>query len=859
MNSKVFLGPMSKNIVDTVIEYSNSFGLSFTFIPSRRQVEYDGGYVNNWTTKDFVDYVKTKGKYISVERDHGGPGQGTNMDDGLDSFKEDCKYMDVIHIDPWKKYQDYESGLNETIKALNYCYNENPNLFFEIATEEGIRRFEVDELERFILDLQKQIKPEIYERIKYFVVQCGTGLLEASNIGYYEKDRLQKMVALCKKYGFISKEHNGDWVTTNLMREKFELGLDCINVAPELGQIETKAILKEIKKIENNEKRNELLENFYQICLNSKKWVKWVSKDFKPDENKEKLINICGHYVFSYKEFKEIKSKLPNVDKFIKRDLLIKLREYHSLYDSYYKVLITTSGVGSRLGNLTQYTNKSLIKVGDKFAICHIIEKYNKHLEFVITLGYYGQFVKDFLELAYPYHYFNFVWVDKYEGEGSSLAYSLLQAKKELQNPFIFNCCDALTKDKIKIPNVNTLFINDKQTDASSYATINIQDDNYVKSLNSKSHSINFDYIYTGISFIKNYNLYWKTLDDLYNNNPQSFELGDVDVVQNMLQNISGQFKYHKLDKWYDTGSLSEMVNKIKKEYTSKYVVLDKLTESISFFDKYVIKFFYDKEVSLSRVKRGMHLYPLTPKILDYRENFTKIELIEGEVMSNILTHGEIKALLNWSNKNLWTNNSSINPKFSSICKKFYYNKTINRINESLKTITDYKIINNLEIGSIQSILDKVNFDNLYTTEHTNFHGDFILDNIIKTKTSYKLLDWRQNFGGDLYNGDKYYDLAKLRHNIIFNHENINNKLFDLKLGCMTESVDVELKCNYTLINQLNDFDKFVLENDMDLQKIKILTAIIWLNMSPLHEYPLNEFLFYFGKYNLYLQLNNKL
>ena len=90
--------------------------------------------------------------------------------------------------------------------------------------------------------------------------------------------------------------------------------------------------------------------------------------------------------------------------------------------------------------------------------------------------------------------------------------------------------------------------------------------------------------------------------------------------------NISGQFKYHKLDKWYDTGSLSEMVNKIKKEYTSKYVVLDKLTESISFFDKYVIKFFYDKEVSLSRVKRGMHLYPLTPKILDYRENpFTRL------------------------------------------------------------------------------------------------------------------------------------------------------------------------------------------------------------------------------------------
>ena len=62
MEQKIFLGPMSKNIVDTVIEYSNAFNLPFTFIPSRRQVEYNGGYVNNWTTEEFVRYVKNKGK-----------------------------------------------------------------------------------------------------------------------------------------------------------------------------------------------------------------------------------------------------------------------------------------------------------------------------------------------------------------------------------------------------------------------------------------------------------------------------------------------------------------------------------------------------------------------------------------------------------------------------------------------------------------------------------------------------------------------------------------------------------------------------------------------------------------------------
>ena len=41
-----------------------------------------------------------------------------------------------------------------------------------------------------------------------------------------------------------------------------------------------------------------------------------------------------------------------------------------------YKVLITTSGIGSRLGNLTEYTNKGLVRVGKKPSISYIIESY---------------------------------------------------------------------------------------------------------------------------------------------------------------------------------------------------------------------------------------------------------------------------------------------------------------------------------------------------------------------------------------------------------------------------------------------------------------------------------------------------
>ena len=63
---KFFIGPMSRNVVDAVIEVNKETDLKIGFIPSRRQVESDGGYVNNWTTKMFSNYVKSKSNSIFI-------------------------------------------------------------------------------------------------------------------------------------------------------------------------------------------------------------------------------------------------------------------------------------------------------------------------------------------------------------------------------------------------------------------------------------------------------------------------------------------------------------------------------------------------------------------------------------------------------------------------------------------------------------------------------------------------------------------------------------------------------------------------------------------------------------------------
>jgi fructose/tagatose bisphosphate aldolase len=322
---RFFIGPVTKNTVDTVISYSEDHDANFVFIPSRRQIENTGGYVNGFTTELFTDYVRSRTNKVLIERDHGGPGQGKTQDDGYESLREDCKHFDLIHIDPWKKYAAFDDALKWTVDMINFCYALNPQIEYEVGTEEGIRPIEADELDQFATCLRAALQPEVFAKIKYLVIQCGTRLLEQSNIGVYNEEKLAAMLNVCKKHGLTAKEHNGDWISPSVVESKSKAGLTCINIAPEFGEIESSVLIKKFS--ENPED----LEEFYNICYESGAWKKWVSADFIPHENKIKLIKICGHYVLSTPQFlSDIKSNFPNIDKEIQNNINNKLNELYS-------------------------------------------------------------------------------------------------------------------------------------------------------------------------------------------------------------------------------------------------------------------------------------------------------------------------------------------------------------------------------------------------------------------------------------------------------------------------------------------------------------------------------------------------
>ena len=115
------------------------------------------------------------------------------------------------------------------------------------------------------------------------------------------------MTEVCKFHNVLSKEHNGDYLDEEEFKLRFRIGLDALNIAPEFGTDETKILLSMFEEAGDSKSK----EDFYNLCQESRKWEKWIGKDFVADsEDKKKELSICsGHYVFGSSKFSEIKDR----------------------------------------------------------------------------------------------------------------------------------------------------------------------------------------------------------------------------------------------------------------------------------------------------------------------------------------------------------------------------------------------------------------------------------------------------------------------------------------------------------------------------------------------------------------------
>lgn len=507
-----------------------------------------------------------------------------------------------------------------------------------------------------------------------------------------------------------------------------------------------------------------------------------------------------------------------------------------------YKVLIPTAGIGSRLNELTKYLNKSLIDISGKPAISRIIDMFPKNCEFVIALGYKGELVKQFLSLAYPNKKFYFSNVEKYEGIGSGLGLTILSAEEYLKEPFVFCSCDTIIEGEILYPDKNIAYFSERNN-KNQYRTLHIEGEK-VKELLEKDEAKETSMPYIGLCSIKDWELFW---NEMYKGKEEALKIGESYPLKEFAHK---GILYAQEVKWFDTGNLKEL-EKTREHFKQKNApnILPKPDEAIWFVEDNVIKYSNNKNFIKDRVERTKYLKGFVPEITASTNNMYIYKKVDGYVLSKIEDISIFKKLLDFA-QTFWQ--KEMPPAdFKEICKKFYYDKTIERIELYYKTFnqTDKEtIINGEKLPKLDEILKNINWGNIFNGTAGRFHGDFHFENILYDGKTDKFifLDWRQNFGGIKEAGDIYYDLAKLLHGLIICHELIAQNKFNVELNgnivnYTFDRKQILIECEKYYYNWLRD-------NGYDEKKVKILTALIYLNIATLHHNPYCHLLYYLGK-----------
>ena len=361
------VGPMSKNCVDATIELADEYKTPLMLIASRRQIDseqFGGGYVENWSTKKFADYVRSKdiNQNIILARDHGGPwqnelekSQNMNLKDAMQSAKDSYRAdidagFHMLHIDPSVDIHSQPNAdqvLERVYELYDFCWSyaqqKDQDIIFEIGTEEQSGgNNSKDELEYTLENMRKFCKNNKIPFPSFIVIQAGTRVMETKNIGSFDSPirvenelppeiQIPQMIDICNKYGIFMKEHNTDYLSTDSLKWQPRLGIHAANIAPEFGVAETRAFIDMLKEGGHTD----LLDEFLKISYESMKWKKWMLKN--TDANDTDRAIIAGHYVFSSNEFIKLKAKalkkIDNLEGFLKKKVKESIFRYMNAFN----------------------------------------------------------------------------------------------------------------------------------------------------------------------------------------------------------------------------------------------------------------------------------------------------------------------------------------------------------------------------------------------------------------------------------------------------------------------------------------------------------------------------------------------
>jgi len=309
-----------------------------------------------------------------------------------------------------------------------------------------------------------------------------------------------------------------------------------------------------------------------------------------------------------------------------------------------------------------------------------------------------------------------------------------------------------------------------------------------------------------------------------------------------------------KCSKWYDLGHIDGILNAKRSLINSRSFNTLTINPVLNTITK--------KSTNNEKLRDELNWYKclpdelkvLTPRILSTSTDGEVVNIVQEfygySTLAELFLYSSISKEI-WLSifQHLFLLNSEFrkyNRKVSSeSAKDVYINKTLARLGQLDRQLSFNEILNFQELTingkkyrNFLLIQDQVleKLENLCEgIVGSIIHGDFCFSNLLFDINSFiiKLIDPRGSFGEKGIYGDPRYEIAKLRHSAIGKYDFILANLFSIEITEQVINYTIATNDNFRFVESF--FDELVVANGYDLNEIRLIEAVLFLTMPPLH------------------------
>jgi dTDP-glucose pyrophosphorylase len=506
-------------------------------------------------------------------------------------------------------------------------------------------------------------------------------------------------------------------------------------------------------------------------------------------------------------------------------------------------VCLLAAGRGTRMGFADGALHKALAPLGNRAVVTHVIEGFPDDARFVVAVGHLAEQIRAYLALAHPDRDITIVDVPNYMGPGSGPGCSVLACAEHLTEPFALTAADSIVTGMPPLDGPSWMGVS-TVADPTSYLTLETGDDGAVRGFQER----------TGPSPLAFVGVAWIAEPAVFLDAARTAVEGELQVTPGFagLLAAGAPIRAAEVD-WIDTGT-TETYAEARRRFAEEPHGGRSAIDVTYLLEDRVVKWFRDPAGADVRVERARDLGDAGPALVPAPPGWLAYERVPGDTLRDRLDPAGVAALLGWTAGSLWGDRAG-GADFDAAVRRFYGDKTLGRLELYLQPRGGAEppsglVINGIPTATVAEAVARELDGLVAAAVPSGFHGDLHEGNVIAGPAGYRLIDWRDDFGGLRDRGDRLYDQAKLLHTLELPESVMSAGTFST-----TEVADGGLLVTHPDTAQRRAaraaFWAWCAAHDVDAQALGVVDAIIFVNMAPLYDTALGDHLYRLGRWLL--------